>query len=93
MLLVNYCSFLFKLINDCNFPFKLVKDCYFPFSGQQMLETFEKQLQEEEKRCEDSSDRLDKSSKILISATAGVDHLAEKLKHLKTVSEYNVNEV
>ena len=52
-----------------------------------MLEQFEKHLQEEDDRCNEAQDRLDKSNKILIASTAGVNHLAEKLKHLKSVSQ------
>ena len=50
------------------------------------MEEFETHLAEEEKRRDESSEKLEKSSKILIDAKSGVDHLSEKLKHLKTVS-------
>jgi len=55
-------------------------------SGQRLLEEFETHLAEEEGRREAAQDRLDKSSRILTSAKSGVEHLAEKLKHLKAPS-------
>lgn len=55
-------------------------------SGQQVLEEFETHLAEEEERREDALDKLDRSSKILTDVKSGVEHLSEKLKHLKTSS-------
>ncbi|CAH1786887.1 unnamed protein product [Owenia fusiformis] len=52
-------------------------------SGQRMLEEFQNHLAEEEKRRDEALERLDRASKILISVKAGVEHLADKLQHLK----------
>ena len=56
------------------------------FSGQRLLEEFESHLNEEETRKQDAQKRLEKSSRILTDVKSGVEHLAEKLKHLKAVS-------
>ncbi|XP_013412590.1 coiled-coil domain-containing protein 151 [Lingula anatina] len=52
-------------------------------SGQRLLEEFETHLAEEERRKEEAGERLDKASKILVSVKAGVEHLSDKLTHLK----------
>ena len=59
------------------------------FSGQRLLEEFETHLKDEEGRCDKAHNKLDKSSKILVDAKSGVDHLSEKLKHLKVVKTSN----
>ena len=56
------------------------------FSGQRMLEDFQTHLKKEEERRGDSQDKLDRSSKILVNVKSGVEHLADKLQHLKAVS-------
>ena len=55
-------------------------------SGQRMLEEFENHLKDEEKRRDEAQMKLEKSSRILLEVKSGVEHLAEKLKHLKAVS-------
>ncbi len=55
------------------------------FSGQRLLEEFQTHLAEEERRRDDTREKLDRSSKILTDVKAGVEHLSEKLKHLKAV--------
>ncbi|XP_071802586.1 outer dynein arm-docking complex subunit 3-like [Asterias amurensis] len=52
-------------------------------SGQRMLEDFQTHLKKEEERRGDSQDKLDRSSKILVNVKSGVEHLADKLQHLK----------
>ncbi|XP_022084175.1 coiled-coil domain-containing protein 151-like [Acanthaster planci] len=52
-------------------------------SGQRMLEQFQAHLKNEEDRRTTSQDKLDKSSKILVNVKSGVEHLADKLQHLK----------
>ncbi|XP_033104180.1 coiled-coil domain-containing protein 151-like [Anneissia japonica] len=52
-------------------------------SGQRMLEEFEGYLKKEEERRDGSKTKLDKCSKILVSVKSGVEHLADKLQHLK----------
>ena len=52
-------------------------------SGQRMLEEFQQRLLDEEKKLEDSRTRQERASKTLINVKAGVEHLADKLQHLK----------
>lgn len=52
-------------------------------SGQRMLEEFQQRLTEEEKRCSDAQDRQDRANKTLVNVKAGIEHLADKLQHLK----------
>jgi len=54
-----------------------------------MLEDFQAHLQKEEARMDDSEERLQRNSNIMVSIKAGVDHLADKLHHLKAVSYNN----
>lgn len=49
------------------------------------MEEFETHLKDEEGRCDKAQTKVEKSSKILVDAKSGVDHLTEKLKHLKVV--------
>ncbi|KAK6167857.1 hypothetical protein SNE40_021789 [Patella caerulea] len=52
-------------------------------SGEMMLEEYETHLQKEEARRDEADEKLQRSSKILVSVKAGVEHLADKLHHLK----------
>lgn len=52
-------------------------------SGQRMLEEFQQRLADEEKRCADAKDRQDRANKTLVNVKAGIEHLADKLQHLK----------
>ena len=58
---------------------------FFYYSGQRLLEEYESHLAKEEDRRDEAQARLEKSSRILIGVKSGVNHLAEKLAHLKTV--------
>lgn len=51
-----------------------------------MLEDFQEELQNEKQNRNEVEEKLDKLSKVLLQVKAGVDHLADKLTHLKTVS-------
>lgn len=51
--------------------------------GQKMLEDFQSHLEKEEDRRDNAEEKLQRSSKILVSVKAGVEHLADKLHHLK----------
>lgn len=51
--------------------------------GERMLEEFHNHLDKEEERRDNAEDKLQRSSKILVSVKAGVEHLADKLYHLK----------
>ena len=57
----------------------------FIYSGQRMLEECEIHVAEEEKRMENSKERLERSSRVLTDAKSGIDHLAKKLFAIKTV--------
>lgn len=52
-------------------------------SGQMMLEEFENHLAKEEGRRDDADERLQRASRTLVQVKAGVEHLADKLHHLK----------
>ena len=56
-------------------------------SGQRTLEEFEQHLQSQEQRRDESSEKLERASHVLVSVKAGVEHLADKLQHLKIVSK------
>ncbi|KAL4219631.1 hypothetical protein ACF0H5_022203 [Mactra antiquata] len=51
--------------------------------GERMLEEFQSHLEKEEDRRDEAEDELHKASKNLVSVKAGVEHLADKLYHLK----------
>lgn len=52
-------------------------------SGQRLLEEFQDRLGQKEKRYTDVRTRQEHSSRILVDVKAGVEHLADKLQHLK----------
>lgn len=51
-----------------------------------MLEEFQNHLEKETSRRDIADEQLHKASKNLVSVKAGVEHLADKLYHLKAVS-------
>ncbi|XP_052222822.1 outer dynein arm-docking complex subunit 3-like isoform X2 [Dreissena polymorpha] len=51
--------------------------------GQRMLEEFQTHLHKEEDRRDMAEEKLTKASKNLVAVKAGVEHLADKLYHLK----------
>merc|ERR1712136_279608 len=57
-------------------------------SGQRMLEEFEQHLKEQEQRRDEAADKLERASHVLVSVKAGVEHLADKLQHLKTMKSH-----
>lgn len=56
------------------------------FSGQRMLEDFESHLGKETGRRDGLLDKFNRQSHILFDVKSGVEHLADKLNHLKAVS-------
>lgn len=54
-----------------------------------MLEDFQQHLADEDKRRDDLLDKLKRQSHILFDVKSGVEHLAEKVSHLKAVSPHN----
>lgn len=52
------------------------------------MEEFQTHLEKEEERRDDNEDKLQRGSKILVDVKAGVEHLGDKLYHLKAVSSW-----
>ncbi|MGH0152943.1 UNVERIFIED_CONTAM: hypothetical protein FKN15_022966 [Acipenser sinensis] len=52
-------------------------------SGQQVLEEFASHLREEEKRRDEAREHLDRLTRVLSTVRAGVEHLGDKLQHVK----------
>ncbi|XP_022320197.1 outer dynein arm-docking complex subunit 3-like [Crassostrea virginica] len=52
-------------------------------SGERMLEEFQSHLQKEDDRRSLAENNLNRNSHIMVSVKAGVEHLADKLHHLK----------
>jgi len=52
-------------------------------SGQRLLEEFQDRLKQKEQKHSDVKTRQERVSRILVDAKAGVEHLADKLQHLK----------
>ncbi|XP_035683994.1 coiled-coil domain-containing protein 151-like isoform X2 [Branchiostoma floridae] len=52
-------------------------------SGQRMLEEMQSHLDGEEARRDEAQDKLERASHILVSVKSGVEHLADKLQHIK----------
>ncbi|CAK8674702.1 outer dynein arm-docking complex subunit 3-like [Clavelina lepadiformis] len=57
-------------------------------SGQRTLEDFELHLNEQESRRDDAAEKLERASHVLVSVKAGVEHLADKLQHLKVMKSH-----
>merc|ERR1712136_727781 len=45
-------------------------------------------LKEQEQRRDEAADKLERASHVLVSVKAGVEHLADKLQHLKTMKSH-----
>lgn len=60
-------------------------------SGQKMLEDFQEELRKEKQNRNEVEEKLDKLSKVLLQVKAGVDHLADKLSHLKTTKGHTTS--
>jgi len=57
-------------------------------SGQRTLEEFQSHLEEQKREQKESSEKLERASQVLVSVKAGVEHLADKLQHLKTTKSH-----
>ena len=55
-------------------------------SGQRMLEEFESHLGDAKQKCSESEEKATHTSKLLAKVKNGVEHLSEKLQHIKAVS-------
>ncbi len=55
------------------------------FSGQRILDEAQEKLIESEKRRDDDSTKMEKTMKKMIEVKSGIEHLADKLHHLKGV--------
>ena len=51
-----------------------------------MLEEFQTHLDEARKKRDESEEKADRASRLLAQVKNGVDHLTEKLQHIKAVS-------
>lgn len=59
-----------------------------------MLEEFQQRLDEETAKCAEAEQRQKHASRTLVNVKAGIEHLADKLQHLKAVcvsSKYSKN--
>ena len=50
-----------------------------------MLEEFESHLSDAKQKCSESEDKANHTSKLLAKVKNGVEHLSEKLQHIKAV--------
>eukprot|EP00106_Octopus_bimaculoides_P020508 XP_014787950.1 PREDICTED: coiled-coil domain-containing protein 151-like [Octopus bimaculoides] len=98
--------FLFRLVVSLNRPFNIIGICVYIVvgifgvmwfgetklsRGQRMLEEFQEKLQEEETSRSEIENKLEKMSKILLQVKSGIDHLADRLSHLKTPKGYTAS--
>ena len=51
-----------------------------------MLEEFQGHLDDAKKKCVESENKAESASKLLGQVKSGVEHLAEKMQHIKAVS-------
>jgi hypothetical protein len=54
-------------------------------SGQRILADAQEKLTESEKRRDDNATKMEKTMKKMIEVKSGIEHLADKLHHLKGV--------
>ncbi len=54
-------------------------------SGQRVLDEAQEKLNEGEKRRDDAAAKMEKTMKKMIEVKSGIEHLADKLHHLKGV--------
>lgn len=59
------------------------------FSGQRILEEAQEKLEENEKRRDENFGKMEKTMKKMIEVKSGIEHLADKLHHLKSVGFKN----
>ncbi|EDV28138.1 Coiled-coil domain-containing protein 151 [Trichoplax sp. H2] len=52
-------------------------------SGERMLEEFQAHLGSEETRYQDAKVRQERAARVLVNVKAGIEHLADKLAHIK----------
>lgn len=50
-----------------------------------MLEEFESHLSDAKQSCSESEEKTNRTSKLLAKVKNGVEHLSEKLQHIKAV--------
>jgi len=55
------------------------------FSGQRILDEAQESLNESEKRRDENAAKMEKTMKKMIEVKSGIEHLADKLHHLKGV--------
>ncbi len=59
--------------------------CVFVFSGQRMLEEFQGHLDDAKRKCAESESKTKSANKLLGQVNNGVEHLTEKMQHIKAV--------
>jgi len=57
-------------------------------NGQRTLEKFQTHLEEKKIQRDEINERLEKTSQVLVKVKAGVEHLADKLQHIKTAKSH-----
>ncbi len=65
--------------------FFIKKEILFSYSGQRMLAEAQEKFNESEKRRDENATKMEKTMKKMIEVKSGIEHLADKLHHLKGV--------
>ena len=69
-----------------NFPCFFFNQYHFDiYSGERILEQAQEKLEESTKRRDDNAAKMEKTMKKMIEVKSGIEHLADKLHHLKAV--------
>ena len=64
--------------------------CVCVCSGQRMLEEFQGHLDDAKRKCAESESKTKSANKLLGQVNNGVEHLTEKMQHIKAVRKYCV---
>ena len=64
--------------------------CVCVCSGQCMLEEFQGHLDDAKRKCAESESKTKSANKLLGQVNNGVEHLTEKMQHIKAVRKYCV---
>ena len=72
-------------VYEQNQDFLCMKSLSISSSGQRTLDEAQEKLNESERRRDESSIKMEKTMKKMIEVKSGIEHLADKLHHLKGV--------
>jgi len=61
------------------------------FGSRRIVDEYEQKLGEANSRCEKNRKRYDKMARLLVNAKAGIEHLAERLEHVKLPEAAKLN--